>query len=390
MEKKITKGIYEYGISLNSRISSMILIAILMGLFLIACNDYHSRIVDIQSQNVDNINVTSVEVLATITDIGEGGISNHGWCWAISRDPTIDDDKIDLGDKNQTGGFTVTIGGLTPATTYYARPFVSFDGQTKYGEELTFTTLGFQIETIFVSGGDFQMGCTGEPDDCPSDEIPAHTVTLDGFYLSENEITNGQYADFMNKINAQANGSYDGIEYLDIDDDDCQISHNGSSFIVDVDKEDFPVIEVTWYGANGFCEFYGGRLPTEAEWEYAARGGTNYTDNYLYSGSNTIGDVAWYEGNATSTNQVGLKGVNQLGIYDMTGNVWEWCADWYSDTYYGSNPQTNPKGPSSGTVHVLRGGSWGNYAVHCLLTNRNDNYPNYSTNSYGFRLYLPD
>ena len=126
------------------------------------------------------------------------------------------------------------------------------------------------------------------------------------------------------------------------------------------------------------------RLPTEAEWEYAARGG-NQSKGYKYSGSNSISDVAWYDDNSgDKTHPVGQKTPNELGIYDMSGNVWEWCQDWYGD--YSSSSQTNPTGPSSGSYRVLRGGSWNNGARNCRVSNRGSYNPDSRSYRSGFRL----
>jgi formylglycine-generating enzyme required for sulfatase activity len=128
------------------------------------------------------------------------------------------------------------------------------------------------------------------------------------------------------------------------------------------------------------------RLPTEAEWEYAARGG-NKSQGYKYSGSNTIGDVAWYYDNSGSkTHAVGTKQANELGIYDMSGNVYEWCSDWYGADYYSSSRQTNPMGPSSGSYRVIRGGSWCNRARYCRVSIRGSNFPSIRYDLIGFRL----
>ncbi|MCP4277627.1 MAG: formylglycine-generating enzyme family protein, partial [Gammaproteobacteria bacterium] len=128
------------------------------------------------------------------------------------------------------------------------------------------------------------------------------------------------------------------------------------------------------------------RLPTEAEWEYAARGGVS-ANSTTYAGSNTIGDVAWYDDNSGSkTHEVGGKQPNELGIYDMTGNIWEWCNDWYGNSYYSSSPADNPQGSSSDAYRVIRGGSWGYAARRCRVAYRSHFYPTRRADSIGFRL----
>ena len=127
------------------------------------------------------------------------------------------------------------------------------------------------------------------------------------------------------------------------------------------------------------------RMPTEAEWEYAARGG-NKSKGYLYSGGNTMDNVGWYEDNSDITNHpVAQKSANELGLYDMSGNVWEWCSDWEGS--YSSSPQTNPTGPSTGSYRVLRGGGWVNSATYCRVAKRFSNLPSYRSD-YGVRLAL--
>ena len=153
-----------------------------------------------------------------------------------------------------------------------------------------------------------------------------------------------------------------------------------------------PVERVDWEDCQEFVSRLNSltgrtfRLPTEAEWEYAARGGKK-SRHYKYSGSGNIGNVAWYNDNSgSSTHAVGTKTANELGIYDMSGNVWEWCSDWYGD--YSAGAHTNPQGPSSGTYRVLRGGSWFKDASFCRVSYRGIGFPSYSDIIYGLRLVL--
>ncbi len=238
-------------------------------------------------------------------------------------------------------------------------------------------------QKIFVKGGTFMMGSPeGEGETW---EKPQHKVTVSDFYIGKYEVTNAQYAEFLNAKGNQTEGGY---TWLDINDEYCQIEKVGDKFQAKSGKDNYPVIEVTWYGARAYAQWVGGRLPTEAEWEYAARGG-NKSNGYKYSGSNTIDDVAWYWNNSSDrTKQVGTKQSNELGIYDMSGNVWEWCNDWYGG--YSSDAQTNPQGPDTGGDPVLRGGSWGGIASYCRVAYRLYNYPYSSFADYGFRVvFLP-
>ena len=167
------------------------------------------------------------------------------------------------------------------------------------------------------------------------------------------------------------------------------MGNNPSKFI----EANKPVERVSWNDCQEFIKKLNlltglqFRLPTEAEWEYAARGGSK-SQGYKYSGSNNIDDVAWYGDNSSeTTHQVGTKKQpNELGIYDMSGNVWEWCSDWYSDSYYSSSPTTNPTGPTTGYDRVDRGGSWINSARLCRVPIRNGVNSGYRSYGIGFRL----
>lgn len=240
-------------------------------------------------------------------------------------------------------------------------------------------------QTVLVNGGTFQMGSSVGIGS--GDEHPQHSVTLSSFRISKYEITNQQYANFMNDIGADSNGSYNGTEYLEMDDSYCRIDYIGGQFVPKNGKERHPVMVVSWFGAKAYAEHYEGRLPTEAEWEFAARGG-NSSHGYTYSGSNNIDEVAWYENNsAIETHSVGTKNANELGVYDMTGNVWEWCNDWYDYSYYSSSstPTNNPTGPLSGTFNIDRGGGFGSGANGCRVSNRDYDSSSSTLNNMGFR-----
>jgi len=219
-----------------------------------------------------------------------------------------------------------------------------------------------EIEMVFVKGGTFTMGCTAEQgSDCDYDEKPAHSVTVGNFQIGKYEVTQALWEAVM--------------------------GDNPSNFDGD---GNLPVEQVSWNDVQEFIQKLNAktgknyRLPTEAEWEYAARGG-NKSKGYKYSGSSNIDDVAWYGGNGGSkTHPAGTKQANELGIYDMTGNVWEWVSDWYGD--YSSGAQNNPKGPNTGFHRVYRGGSWPGAARFCRVSLRGGNDPAYRDDHLGFRL----
>ena len=206
---------------------------------------------------------------------------------------------------------------------------------------------------VFVQGGTFQMGSNSGDDD----EQPIHTVTVSSFYMDKTEVTQAEYRKVMGKNPSHFSGC-----------DDC------------------PVESVSWHDANAYAKKVGKRLPTEAEWEYAARGG-NKSKGYTYSGSNDLDAVGWYDNNSGSkSHPVAQKQPNELGLYDMSGNVWEWCWDWYGD--YSSSSQTDPQGSNSGEYRVLRGGDWYGLDYYCRVANRSGDLPSYRNDSSGFRLVL--
>jgi|GEM_PF-4396356 len=257
---------------------------------------------------------------------------------------------------------------------------------------------------VVVEGDTFQMGDLRG--DGYENERPVHAVILSDFKISRYEITNQHYCDFLNSLDTSA---IQLNKWIDIANNFCHIQkRDGGKFKVRVGFEDHPVVTVSWYGAAAFCNYLnehfgyrpwynlndgsydstanGYRLPTEAEWEFAARGGKN-SQGFIYSGSDNLELVAWYWGNSPGGPQpVGTRMHNELGLYDMSGNVWEWCHDWYDDNYYQNSPKNNPSGPSSGIGRVVRGGSW--YLTVNLLScsNRLWNYPDVRDLNVGFRV----
>ena len=235
---------------------------------------------------------------------------------------------------------------------------------TFFGKNQTITVNGVSFTMIAVEGGTFQMGATSEQgSDAYNDEKPVHSVTLSDYYIGETEVTQELWQAVMDRNPSRFSG-YPKRPVEQVSWNDCQ------EFIKKLNQ---------LTGKNF-------RLPTEAEWEYAARGGNKSLD-YKYSGSDIVGVVAWYDGNSGSTtHDVKSKQANELGIYDMSGNVWEWCQDWYGS--YSSSSQTNPTGPSSGSLRVDRGGSCNGGARNCCVSLRDSSIPAYRSYNLGLRLSL--
>ncbi len=250
---------------------------------------------------------------------------------------------------------------------------------------------------IYVNGGTFTMGRTTGSGGL--DELPTHTVTLNSFYIGKYEVTQAEYSQYMPSLNWN-HGSGDNypayyvswyaiLKYCNLRSmaEGLTPCYSISGSTNPADWGEVPTTSnSTWNAVICNWNASGYRLPTEAEWEYAARGATNNPD-YLYSGSDDINAVAWYTNNSgSSTHPVGTKAPNGIGTYDMSGNVWEWCWDWYSSSYYSSSPQNNPRGPESGSSRVLRGGSWTYPATYCRVADR-FNYDPHRGHSYYFSVF---
>ena len=232
------------------------------------------------------------------------------------------------------------------------------------------------LSEILVQAGTFQMGSSAY-----SDEQPAHMVTLTrNFYINKYEITQVQWNEIMGSNPSAFKGDaqpveqvswYDVIDFCNalsvLDGFTPAFSGSGDSLVCDFD-------------ASGY------RLPTEAEWEFVVKGG-NISSGYVYAGSDSVDDVAWHYGNSESMSHVvGSKAANELGIFDMSGNVWEWCWDRFDSNYYSVSPAADPEGPASGSTRVVRGGSWGQGDFYQRTTNRAGRTPSDQQSFFGFRI----
>ena len=220
------------------------------------------------------------------------------------------------------------------------------------GKIIKFRLVTLPEGMIYVDSGEFTRTSNTEK----KTEQSEHAVQLGSFLMDKTEVTQREYRHVMGKYASDYTGCME-----------C------------------PVENVSWFDATVYARKVGKRLPTEAEWEYAAQGGAYARTSQLYSGSNDIGDVAWFLANTESKQPVGKKQPNALGLYDMSGNVWEWCADWYHDDYFQIAGKSDPKGPEYGTEKVVRGGSWFSNDVFCTVNRRYKLKPDYRDTNFGFR-----
>lgn len=266
---------------------------------------------------------------------------------------SCEDDK----DESATSSTEVTPSGKEDDNT-------GGGNDTSEADIETINVNGVKFQMVKIQGGTFQMGATSEQgNDISINEKPIHSVTLSDYHIGQTQVTQELWQAVMGSNPSEFKG-----------DSQC------------------PVENVSW---NDCMEFIAKlnrltgknfRLPTEAEWEYAARGGSK-SRGYKYSGNNNPDLVAWYDGNSINkTHPVAQKQANELGLYDMSGNVWEWCSDWYGE--YINEVQTNPTGPITGTDYVQRGGSWENGSIGVRVSRRSPGTPALRGCYYGLRLAL--
>lgn len=369
-----------------------------------------------QTVTVNNANVTATDIAAMKSFSLTGRVLESG-AGISGVSVRLTGAGLDMTDvTGSTGAYTFT--GI-PNGTYTLTPFKSGYVFTPPNQTATVmnanTTAPDIIATqstippphdvqgipfLSITGDTFQMGQSGVAE-------PVHSVTVSSFEMSETEITNAQYCAYLNaalvsgditatsSIVTGKKGSFSGQDYIYLSDthhdviNRCWITYSNNVFSVITGKEKWPVVSVTWYGSKVFALFYGLDLPTEAEWEYACRGGKQY-EYGTYDGTigSTKANYFWGDGYIGHPLNVKSYPKNPFGLYDMSGNVWEWCADWYGS--YSSGSVTNPVGALSGSYHVLRGGSWSFSGYYCRSANRSSySPPDGRYTDIGFRVVRP-
>ncbi len=341
----------------------------------------------ISNITIGTINNTYVELEASIPSLGNGTLIDAGFVYSLNPNPTLDDKKVSCG-KNIS--LKSKIQGLQPETQYYVKAYATNEKGTTYSKETTFITTKnivnpyttITVETSYgsvafdmakVDGGTFIMGAQNSflsqsnyDKDADANEKPTHNVTLSSYYIGKTEVTQQLWYVVM--------GTYPNIS-----------STYGRG-------DDNPVYNVTYSQCEEFIKKLSTltgkkfRFPTEAEWEFAARGGIN-SNGYKYSGSATVTSVAWYNGNTNNkTYPTAQKVGNEINIYDMSGNVWEWCSDWYGN--YSMSSQINPTGALSGPGHVIRGGGYNDAATECRISVRSYAAASSCFTTLGLRLVM--
>lgn len=372
-------------------------------LFTYSCNksddiQISGPVPEISTLIVSDITSLSAKCGGNITSAAGSAIIARGICWSTAQNPTISDNKTD--DGNGVGVFTSIISGLTIGTTYYVRAYATNSYGTAYGAVRKFQSFNLGIKMENIPAGTFTMGSPESEVYHYTDETQ-HQVSLSAYMISKYEITNAEFASFLNVKNIGSNGLYstgtypsEVLIYESSGNSDWGLHFTNGKWVSVNGYENYPVTKVTWFGATEFAKYIGGSLPTEAQWEYACRGGTNSPFSTGSCLTNTQANYNWAYPYYTCNNtiaislnhpqDVGSYEPNTYGLFDMHGNAWEWCKDWYGT--YSETPQTNPEGVAVGTYRIVRGGSWDLGARDCRSAYRNYGNPNIISNLIGFRI----
>lgn len=240
------------------------------------------------------------------------------------------------------------------------------------------TIFSQNCQWVFVEGGKFKMGSKKS-----ADEMPVHKVKVNSFYILNHEVTNAEFVRFLNIYGNKFEGNAPWIRLTGRwRKEKCHIYLKDSVFYVEKGYEDYPVTFVSWWGAEHYAEWIGGRLPTEAEWEYLA-------NKMLQNMTEDISSYAWFKENSGYTLHKIKTKKPLMGIYDLFGNMSEWCYDWYSKDYYSKKIKNNPKGPKKGRQKVNRGLSWASEQKSFYISNRRAVIPAENNITIGFRVVIP-
>ncbi|MFO7850887.1 MAG: SUMF1/EgtB/PvdO family nonheme iron enzyme [Bacteroidota bacterium] len=363
---------------------------------------------EVLTEGVSDIDYSSVTVTGNVPDDGGLDVIERGVVWDTVTRPTKNNNYAVV--EGGMGEYDYRITGLETGRKYYARAYARNEKGYVYAEAVDFTPY-IAMDMVMLTGNYFSMG-SKEGD---RTNQPIHQVKVDSFMIGKYEVTNDEYVKFLNDNIDQITFVGDSdvvmfkehpVYFLKVYGEDYEatgfqvpIYYENGSFKVREGCEKFPAILVSWHGARLFCDWAGGRLPTEAEWEFAARGGRNTTNDF--AGSNDLDEVGWYYRNSKDAPcelmpngrglyRVGQLKPNTLGIYDMSGNVSEWCYDIYDADYYSISPEENPMGAEKGTFRVIRGGSWFDREEYCTIYSRIRSFDlNKGYDNIGFRLVRP-
>ena len=363
---------------------------------------------EVVTGEVSDIDYSMATVSGGVPDDGGLDIIERGIVWDTIPRPTRNNNYGIV--EGTVGEYDYRITGLKSGLKYYARAYARNERGFVYAEPVEFVPY-IKTELIDVKGNFFSMG--SEEGDKTAQ--PVHQVKIDDYTIGKYEVTNEEYAKFLNYHIEEISFEGDsdivmldehpvyilqvyGEEYREIGFNSHIRFEDGEFYVKDECKQ-FPAILVSWEGARMYCEWAGGRLPTEAEWEFAAKGGRNSSN--MYAGGNDLDEVGWYYRNSKDApcqlmssgrglNKVGQLKPNNLGLYDMSGNVSEWCLDIYDPNYYSESTGENPRGPEKGTSRVIRGGSWADRDENCTVFARVKSFDlNMGYDNIGFRLVRP-
>jgi len=383
--------------------SLFFILAACIGLVITSCKEDITA--SLKTYSVYDVTNTSASVNGSVSIVGDD-IEESGFLFSTAPTLTMKySNSTRLKSMGTLSDVRVTFNDLSADSSYRYRLYAKSDDSIYYGSTYSFYPGSVVLPTELVDGGTFQMGGTAEQSTyAKENEFPVHAVNVSAFSIGATEVTNAQFQKFLiSRIityggsGLTASGVTKTLLYSNLH--GLYYDMQSAAWKIEPGFENHPVVRVTWYGASEFCRWAGGRLPTEAEWEWAARGGSSGSST-LFSGGNLADStaVAWYKFNTKSfpdghkdTQPVATKAKNSLNLFDMSGNAWEWVADWYN--LYLPLSQTNPKGMSDAdatesgvTEKVRRGGGWADEDINALRVSRRDhNVPELNLGSCGFR-----